>query len=75
MGRLKLSLACQRYDRTRPILEGRVQIEGCKLTVVPIEPSEAFLRAYQAQEFDVTELSLSSHILTTAHRPAPSGRL
>ncbi len=71
MTRLKLSLACQRYDRVRPILDGRIQIEGCDLNIIPIEPSEAFLRAYQAQEFDITELSVSSHILTTARGEAP----
>jgi 4,5-dihydroxyphthalate decarboxylase len=66
MAKLSLTMAVHPYDRVRPILDGRVEIEGCEINILPIEPSEAFLRTYQAQEFDVTEMSVSSHIFTTA---------
>jgi 4,5-dihydroxyphthalate decarboxylase len=66
MNKLKISLSCGDYDRTRAILDGRVQIEGCELVAAAIEPEEAFHRAFRYQEFDVTEISMSSHMMTTA---------
>ena len=71
MAKLKLTLACGSYDRTRPILDGRVAIEGVELNAVSLEPEECFARAYRGQDFDVTELSGSSHLLTTARGDAP----
>ncbi|MDB5370929.1 MAG: 4,5-dihydroxyphthalate decarboxylase [Roseomonas sp.] len=71
MAKLKLTLACGSYDRTRPILDGRVQIEGVDLNAVALEPEECFARAYRSQDFDITELSGSSHLLTTARGDAP----
>jgi len=70
MARLSLSIACAAYDRTWPLISGRVPIEGCDPNFVVIDPSEAFVRAYRSQDFDVTELSASSHILTTARGDA-----
>lgn len=66
MKKLQISLACGDYDRTRAILDGRVQIEGCEVVAAPIEPEEAFHRAFRYKEFDVTEISMSSHMMTTA---------
>jgi 4,5-dihydroxyphthalate decarboxylase len=58
-----LSVACWDYDRTRPILDRRVGIEGCRVIPVVIEPEDAFPRAVTRAEFDVSELSLSSYLL------------
>jgi 4,5-dihydroxyphthalate decarboxylase len=71
MGKLSVSLACAAYDRTWPLISGRVPIEGCDVNFVVLDPSEAFVRAYRSQDFDITELSASSHILTTARGDAP----
>ena len=71
MSKLAISVACAAYDRTWPLISGRVAIEGCDANFFPIDPSEAFVRAYRTQDFDVTELSASSHILTTARGDAP----
>ena len=70
MTKLSLSIACAAYDRTWPLISGRVPIEGCDANFFVIDPSEAFVRAYRSQDFDVTELSSSSHILTTARGDA-----
>jgi 4,5-dihydroxyphthalate decarboxylase len=70
MAKLQLSLAVGNYDRTRAVLDGRAPVEGCDITAVAIEPEEAFHRAFKYQEFDVTEVSLSSHTLTTARGDA-----
>lgn len=70
MTKLSLTVACAAYDRTWPLISGRVPIEGCDVNFFVIDPSEAFVRAYRSQDFDVTELSSSSHILTTARGDA-----
>ncbi len=62
--RIPITIACGDYDRTRAIKDGRVQVEGCDVTYVAIEPEEAFHRAFKHQEFDVSELSFSSYLRT-----------
>ena len=66
MAKLSISMACCDYDRTRALFDGRVTVEGCDVHAVPIEPEEAFHRGFKYNEFDVSELSLSSHTMTTA---------
>ena len=64
--RVTISVGCCDYDRTRAVLDGRVPIEGCEVVPIPVEPEEAFHRAFRFAEFDVAELSLSSHTLLTS---------
>jgi len=66
MSKLTVSLGCCDYDRTRAIFDGRVPIKGCEVICDAIEPEEAFHRAFKFQEFDISELSLSSHMITTS---------
>ena len=63
MSDVRLTMAVCDYDRTRALFDGRVKVEGCDVTAVPLEPEEAFHRAFKYQEFDVTEMSISSHTL------------
>lgn len=63
---LQLSMAINNYDRTGAFFDGRVRIEGCATNVVFLEAEEAFHRAFKFHEFDVTEMSLSSHAFMTA---------
>jgi 4,5-dihydroxyphthalate decarboxylase len=63
--KLSITFASCPYDRLNPIISGRVPIEGCDVNFFPLRPEELFPRIYQTQDFDVTELSASSHILTT----------
>jgi 4,5-dihydroxyphthalate decarboxylase len=60
---IPITVACGNYDRTRPIMDGRVRVEGCAVTYLPLYPEEIFFRAFRYHEFDVCELSLSSYIL------------
>ena len=71
MSQLTISLACCDYDRTRAIFDGRVTVEGCDTIAVAMPPEEAFHRAFKYQEFDVTELSFSSYMMTTARGECP----
>ena len=58
--------ACGNHDRTCALFDGRAPIEGCEVAAVALEPEEAFHRAFRYREFDVTEISMSSHMMTTA---------
>jgi len=63
MRKLKLTLACGRYDRTQPLIDGRVEPEGVDLTFLPLRPGETFWRMLNHDEFDVSEMSLSSYTI------------
>ena len=66
MVKVPITIACGNYDRTRAICDGRVRVEGCEVTCLPLYPEEIFFRAFRYQEFDVSELSFSSYIRTVA---------
>lgn len=64
MARLPITLACGPYDRTRALTDGRVPVEGVDLRYLALDPEEIFFRMLGHGEFDVSELSLSSYLLT-----------
>jgi 4,5-dihydroxyphthalate decarboxylase len=66
MGDVPITIACGSYDRTRAIRDGRVKVEGCDVTYLPMYPEEIFHRAFKFQEFDVSEISFSSYIRTVS---------
>lgn len=66
MTNLKLSVATGDYDRTRPIFDGRVQIDGVDPVCMLLSPEEMFFRAFRHKDFDISELSLSSYCVTVA---------
>lgn len=63
MGKLRLTLGCARYDRTVPLIDGRVVPEGVDLNYVPLEPEELFWRMAQHSEFDASEFSLCAYTI------------
>lgn len=69
--RVKLTLACNDYDRTRPLIDGRVMPEGIELSVSVLKPRQLFPRMLDDQEFDVAELSLGSHAALIARGNSP----
>lgn len=70
MAKTKLSIACIMTDRSRPLFDGRVTMPDFELEPLDIEPEEIFRRALNEKSFDVTELSMGSHITTTARGDA-----
>ena len=66
MTKLNLSIAVRDYDRTRPLSDGLVQIDGVDPVFLALEPEEIFFRAFRHAEFDVCELSMSSSVVKTA---------
>ncbi|MDP2603120.1 MAG: ABC transporter substrate-binding protein [Deltaproteobacteria bacterium] len=63
MGKIRLTLACWDYDRTRALQEGRVEVEGVELTYLPLRVEETFWRMLRYQEFDACELSMGSYLI------------
>jgi 4,5-dihydroxyphthalate decarboxylase len=61
MTTLKLTLACWDYDRTRPLIDGRVRPEGIDLDIKVLRPRQTFQRMLEDREFQVSELSLASY--------------
>jgi len=50
------------YDRTIPLMDGRVSIEGYKLAVDINRPEISFGRAFEQAKYDVTEVSFSNTV-------------
>lgn len=71
MAKLQLSVAMGDYDRTRALLDGRVQIDGVDPVYMTLYPEEMFFRAMRSQEFDICELSFSSYTVKTANGACP----
>lgn len=71
MSLLPLTLGCWDYDRTRALMDGRVRVEGCDLRYLVMGPEEAFFRAFRHGEFDVSELSFSTYLMTSARGECP----
>jgi 4,5-dihydroxyphthalate decarboxylase len=62
MSRLQLTFACGDYDRTRALEEGTIRPEGIDLTYLRLPVEEIFFRMMRHQEFEVSELSMSSYV-------------
>lgn len=71
MAKLNLSIAVRDYDRTRPLSDGLVQIDGVDPVFMALDPEEIFFRAFRSAEFDICELSLSSFTVKTARGDSP----
>jgi 4,5-dihydroxyphthalate decarboxylase len=71
MPNLKLTLACWDYDRTRPLLDGRVKPEGIDLDIKILRPRQTFQRMLDDREFHLSELSLASYTTLKARGDCP----
>lgn len=71
MSKLILSVAIGDYDRTRPLIDGAVRIDGVDPVFMTLSPEEIFFRAFRSAEFDISELSLSSFTVKTAQNDCP----
>ncbi|HEY8579398.1 MAG TPA: ABC transporter substrate-binding protein [Beijerinckiaceae bacterium] len=61
MSKLKMTLACWDYDRTRAVQDGSIQPDGIDLNYLNLEVEETFFRMARFREFDASEMSLSSY--------------
>jgi 4,5-dihydroxyphthalate decarboxylase len=63
MKKLKFTFACSPYDRTQPLMNGAVVPEGMDFNFIPLEVEETFWRQLRHQEFDGSEMSMSSYTM------------
>ena len=68
---LKLTFACWDYDRTRPLMDGRVKPEGIELDIKVLRPRETFQRMLDNKEFDASEMSLASYTALVGRGACP----
>ena len=63
MARMTLSFVTGTNERVSPLVEGIVQPEGVELIPTLSDPSETFWRQLNFEEFDISEMSLSSYLI------------
>jgi len=68
---IHLTLACEDYDRTRPLRDGSVKPEGIDLNYVALPVEEIFWRMCRYEEFDVAELSMGAFLVDAAQSRRP----
>ena len=66
-----ISAAVGSFDRTLPLLDGRVQVAGYDVKWTSGELESLFGRAFTHAEFDVTELSFCNYLIATARGNSP----
>src|SRR5215471_17151902 len=71
MSKLRLTLACWDYDRTRALADGSVRPDGIDLGVLNLHVEETFFRMLRNREFDVAEMSLSSYCVSLSREDRP----
>lgn len=71
MAKLQLSVAMGDYDRTRALVDGRVQIDGVDPVYMLLNPEEMFFRAMRSRDFDIAELSFSSYLVKHSRGESP----
>ena len=62
MTQLPITVCFWNYDRTLPMVDGRITIEGCNAEFDIRRPEDAFHRAFTTAEYDVTEISFSRYM-------------
>ena len=65
-----ITLACWDHDRAMPVVDGTVPVPGFALEPHVLPTSQLFPIAVQEARFDVTELSMSSHLLQVSRGDA-----
>ena len=59
----RLVLACERYDRTEALRDGRIRASGIELEYLVLPVEEVIWRMLGHREFDAAETSLGSYIV------------
>lgn len=66
-----LTAAFWNYDRTQALVDGRVAVEGHRLTIELLRPELTFARAFSDAAFDVCELSFSNTVTAVSKGDFP----
>lgn len=71
MSRLPITIASWDYDRVRPLMDGRVPVEGCDVNYITMPVEELFERAFFHGEFEVAEIGFSPFLIALSRGPTP----
>jgi 4,5-dihydroxyphthalate decarboxylase len=71
MANVLLTVACEDYDRTRALKDGRIKPEGIELNYLVMPVEEIFWRMMKYEEFDVSELSMGAFLTAAARGRRP----
>jgi 4,5-dihydroxyphthalate decarboxylase len=71
MSLLPITIATWDYDRVRPLIDGRVRVEGCDVNYITMPVEECFERAYFHGEFEVAEIGFSPFLIALSRGPTP----
>ena len=63
MAKVKLSFISGMNERVRPLVDGTIEPEGIELIPTLSDPSETFWRQLKFEEFEISEMSLSSYLI------------
>jgi 4,5-dihydroxyphthalate decarboxylase len=66
-----LRTAFWNYDRTAPLCDGRIDLQGLPLRTEILTPDQTFAMAYQGHGFDVCEASFSNTVTMTSKGACP----
>ena len=67
----QISIAVGAYDRTAALLDGSVQVEGFDTGFIAGDLEEIFAQAFSSAPFEVTELSFSNFLISSARGTCP----
>ena len=63
MAKVKLSFISGMNERVQPLVDGTIEPEGIELIPTLSDPSETFWRQLKFEEFEISEMSLSSYLI------------
>jgi 4,5-dihydroxyphthalate decarboxylase len=66
-----IKLACWDYDRTRPLIDGRVSAKDIALEIKLMRPQQAFQALLQQSDFHAAEMSLATYVTLKARNECP----
>ncbi len=67
----QITIAVGAYDRTAALLDGSVQVEGFDTNFMTGDLEDVFAQAFTAAPFEVTELSFSNFLISSARGTCP----
>jgi len=67
----QFNIAVGAYDRTAALLDGSVQVEGFNTSFIAGDLEEIFAQAFNSAPFEVTELSFSNFLISSARGTCP----
>ena len=66
-----ITIAVGYYDRTRPLIDGSIRVEGFETHVASGDLEEIFSQAFTSAPHDVTELSFSNFLIASSRGECP----